>query len=43
MSNRIVSPDVSFAEIDGKVNEGVRLGREEARWLWENATDAELR
>jgi cyclic dehypoxanthinyl futalosine synthase len=43
MSNRIVSPDVSFAEIDGKVNEGVRLGREEARWLWENATDVELR
>ena len=43
MSNRGASLDVSFAEIDSKVSEGARLGREEARWLWENATDGELR
>jgi cyclic dehypoxanthinyl futalosine synthase len=43
MSNRVASLDVSFAEIDGKVSGGARLGREEARWLWEHATDAELR
>lgn len=42
MSNKVASLDVSFSEIAGKVSDGVRLGREEARWLWEHATDAEL-
>lgn len=43
MSSVASSPEVSFAAIAARVAEGTRIGREEARWLWLNATDAELR
>src|SRR5271168_1074243 len=33
---------VTFSEIAAKVAEGTRIGPEDARWLWENASDAEL-
>src|SRR5271168_3429907 len=33
---------VTFSEIAAKVAEGTRIGPDEARWLWMNATDAEL-
>jgi cyclic dehypoxanthinyl futalosine synthase len=36
-------PAASFAAIAARVTEGARLDREEARWLWKNATDAEMR
>jgi len=42
MSSVTSSPAVSFVAIAEKVAEGTRIGREEARWLWQNATDAEL-
>lgn len=43
MSRTATSPETSFAEIAAKVADGARLGREEARWLWLNASDTELR
>jgi len=42
MSSVTSSPAVSFVAIAEKVAEVTRIGREEARWLWQNATDAEL-
>ncbi len=33
----------TFAEIEAKVEQGIRIDVEEARWLWRNASDAELR
>jgi cyclic dehypoxanthinyl futalosine synthase len=33
---------MTFAEIAARVADGVRVGRDEARWLWKNASDAEL-
>ncbi len=38
-----VSLDLSFAGIAAVVGRGERIGRAEAGWLWQNATDAELR
>jgi cyclic dehypoxanthinyl futalosine synthase len=37
------SLDVTVAGIAAKITTGSRIGRDEARWLWENASDAELR
>src|SRR6202044_1112964 len=33
---------VKFSEIAAKVVEGTRIGRDDARWLWLNASDSEL-
>ncbi|MGD0444751.1 MAG: radical SAM protein [Edaphobacter sp.] len=42
MSSFSASVGMTVAAIAGKVAQGVRVGRDEARWLWENASDAEL-
>ena len=39
----VAALDRSFSEIADKVAQGVRIEREEARWLWVNASDAEMR
>ena len=36
------SPELSFYNIENKARNGVRIGREKARWLWKNASDAQL-
>jgi cyclic dehypoxanthinyl futalosine synthase len=33
---------VTFSEIAAKVAEGARIGQDDARWLWLNASDSEL-
>src|SRR5579875_1125649 len=43
MSNTPVSIGTSFAEIARRAANGLRISRQEARWLWLNASDAELR
>jgi len=43
MRSSAASLDTTVAEIAAKVATGLRIGRDEARWLWENASDAELR
>jgi cyclic dehypoxanthinyl futalosine synthase len=35
--------EITIAGIEAKISQGLRIGRDEARWLWENALDAELR
>ena len=42
MGHSTASLDLSVAGIAEKVGQGLRIGREEARWFWENASDAEL-
>jgi cyclic dehypoxanthinyl futalosine synthase len=42
MSESAVSLDVSFVGIAGMVARGERIGRAEARWLWESASNEEL-
>ena len=42
MSHSAASLDTTVAAIAAKIAQGLRIGREEARWLWENASDAEL-
>ncbi len=42
MSRTAASLDMSFAGISAMVARGERVGRAEARWLWENAPDQEL-
>lgn len=42
MSHSTASLDTTFAGITAKIGQGSRIGRDEARWLWENASDAEL-
>jgi cyclic dehypoxanthinyl futalosine synthase len=42
MSSSSASVDMTVAAIAAKVAQGVRVSRDEARWLWENASDAEL-
>jgi cyclic dehypoxanthinyl futalosine synthase len=37
------SLDMTLGGIAAKVGQGLRIGRDEARWLWENASDDELR
>ena len=43
MSETVASLDLSFAGIAATVSRSERIGRAEARWLWENASDEELR
>lgn len=41
---QIAAPvETRFSEIAAKVAKGGRIGRDEARWLWVNASDEELR
>jgi cyclic dehypoxanthinyl futalosine synthase len=42
MSHSVASLDTSVAAIATKISRGLRIGRDEARWLWVNASDAEL-
>jgi cyclic dehypoxanthinyl futalosine synthase len=42
MSHSVASFDTTVPEIAAKVAQGVRIGREEALWLWKNASDEEL-
>src|ERR1700733_13137659 len=42
MSQTVASLDLSFAGIAAMVSRSERIGRAEARWLWENASDEEL-
>ncbi len=39
----MVIADLTFDTIERMVADGGRIGRDEARWLWENASDTELR
>jgi len=43
MSYSVASLDTSVSEIAAKVARGVRIDRDEALWLWKNASDGELR
>jgi cyclic dehypoxanthinyl futalosine synthase len=43
MSQIAASVETTFAEIAAKVAQGERIGRDEARWLWVNASDEALR
>src|ERR1700723_2306902 len=43
MSYSTTSLDTTVAGVAAKIEQGVRIGRDEARWLWENASDTELR
>jgi cyclic dehypoxanthinyl futalosine synthase len=43
MNHSATSLDITIAGITAKIAQGLRIGRDEARWLWENASDAELR
>jgi cyclic dehypoxanthinyl futalosine synthase len=42
MGQIAASVETRFSEIAAKVARGGRIGREEARWLWVNASDEEL-
>src|SRR5271168_195214 len=42
MSHSAASLDTTLAGIAAKIAQGSRIGPDEARWLWMNATDAEL-
>jgi cyclic dehypoxanthinyl futalosine synthase len=43
MGRSVASLDVSIAGIAAKISQGLRIRRDEARWLWTNASDAEMR
>jgi cyclic dehypoxanthinyl futalosine synthase len=43
MSQSAASLDITYTEIAEKVRQGLRVGRDEARWLWNNASDEEMR
>jgi len=43
MSDSAALLEMTVAEIDRKVAQGVRVSRDEARWLWKNASDEELK
>src|SRR5258705_13901942 len=43
MGHSAVSLDLSVDGIGAKIAQGVRIGRVEARWLWMNASGAEMR
>src|ERR1700731_3396349 len=43
MSRVSTSPEISLTAIAGKVERGHRIDVAEARWLWQHASDAELR
>ena len=38
-----IQPSPSLADITAKVDEGIRIDLDDARWLWRNASDAEMR
>jgi cyclic dehypoxanthinyl futalosine synthase len=42
MDTAIVTPPFTFTQIQNTVNAGGRISRDEARWLWLNASNAEL-
>jgi cyclic dehypoxanthinyl futalosine synthase len=42
-SSSPTSLETSVAGLAAKIGQGLRIGRDETRWLWENASDAELR
>jgi cyclic dehypoxanthinyl futalosine synthase len=42
MGHSAASLDMTVSGIGAKIAQRLRIGRDEARWLWENATDAEL-
>ncbi|NYF52859.1 radical SAM protein [Tunturiibacter gelidoferens] len=42
MSQIAASVASTFSEIAARVAQGSRIGRDDARWLWTNASDAEL-
>jgi cyclic dehypoxanthinyl futalosine synthase len=42
MGHSAASLDLSVAGIAAKISQGLRIGRDEARWLWMNASDAEM-
>jgi cyclic dehypoxanthinyl futalosine synthase len=42
MGSSSASVDMTVTAIATKVAQGMRVGRDEARWLWENASDSEL-
>lgn len=35
--------DITIAELEAKLAQGLRVSRDEARWLWKNASDEELK
>jgi len=43
MSNSAASLETTVSEIASKVEQGIRIGRDEALWLWRNASDEQLR
>ncbi|HZY62523.1 MAG TPA: radical SAM protein [Edaphobacter sp.] len=43
MDNAVAVPGSRLAEISEKISHGQRINANDARWLWENAPDAELR
>jgi cyclic dehypoxanthinyl futalosine synthase len=43
MGHSMTSLDTSVAGIAAKISRGLRIGRDEAGWLWTNASDAEMR
>ncbi|WP_158792639.1 radical SAM protein [Granulicella sp. L60] len=43
MSQSAASLDMTYTEIAEKVRQGLRIGRDEARWLWNNVSDEEMR
>jgi cyclic dehypoxanthinyl futalosine synthase len=43
MSNGATSVETTISDLAKKVAQGARIDREEARWLWKNASDSELR
>jgi cyclic dehypoxanthinyl futalosine synthase len=43
MNHIVASFEVTFSKILAKVAGGARIGRDEARWLWNNASDDDLR
>lgn len=42
MNNAVATDNGQLAEIETKVKQNLRISSEEARWLWKNASDAEL-
>jgi cyclic dehypoxanthinyl futalosine synthase len=42
MNDSAAALETTIAGIAAKIAEGSRIGRDEARWLWENASDVEL-
>jgi cyclic dehypoxanthinyl futalosine synthase len=43
MSNSAASLETTVSGIASKVAQGIRIGRDEALWLWRNASDEDLR